>query len=86
MGHRFPVFLHARRVAAGRIVRHTGFTGTSLWIDPTTDTFIVLLTNAVQLKEGTVIALRTEVATAVAEVAVESQPGAEAAPVAHHWL
>ena len=45
---------------------HTGFTGTSLWIDPTTDTYIVLLTNAVHLKQGSVIALRTEVATAVA--------------------
>ncbi len=44
---------------------HTGFTGTSLWIDPTTNSYIVLLTSAVQLKEGTVIALRTEVATAV---------------------
>jgi uncharacterized protein YbbC (DUF1343 family)/CubicO group peptidase (beta-lactamase class C family) len=44
---------------------HTGFTGTSLWIDPTTDTYIVLLTNAVHLKHGNVIALRTEVATAV---------------------
>ena len=45
---------------------HTGFTGTSLWIDPTTDTYVVLLTNAVHLKQGNVIALRTEVATAVA--------------------
>ena len=24
---------------------HTGFTGTSLWIDPTTNTYIILLTN-----------------------------------------
>jgi uncharacterized protein YbbC (DUF1343 family)/CubicO group peptidase (beta-lactamase class C family) len=47
---------------------HTGFTGTSLWIDPTTDSYIVLLTNAAHLKEGTVIALRTEVATAVASI------------------
>lgn len=45
---------------------HTGFTGTSLWIDPTTDTYIVLLTNAVHLKGGNVITLRSEVATAVA--------------------
>lgn len=44
---------------------HTGFTGTSLWIDPATDTYIVLLTNAINLK-GNVIATRTEVATAVA--------------------
>ncbi len=47
---------------------HTGFTGTSLWIDPTTNSYIVLLTNAAHLKEGTVIALRTEVATAVASI------------------
>ena len=45
---------------------HTGFTGTSLWIDPTTNTYVVLLTNAVNMKAGNVIALRTEVATAVA--------------------
>ena len=47
---------------------HTGYTGTSLWIDPTTNTYIVLLTNSLQLKTGSVIALRTEVATAVAAV------------------
>ncbi len=28
---------------------HTGFTGTSLWIDPATKTYIVLLTNAVHM-------------------------------------
>ncbi|HZD31242.1 MAG TPA: exo-beta-N-acetylmuramidase NamZ domain-containing protein [Candidatus Angelobacter sp.] len=45
---------------------HTGFTGTSLWIDPTTDTYIVILTNAVHVKGGNVVTLRSEVATAVA--------------------
>ncbi len=51
---------------------HTGFTGTSLWIDPTTKTYIVLLTNAVHMnvvppkQKGNAIALRTEIATAVA--------------------
>lgn len=55
---------------------HTGFTGTSLWIDPTTDSYIILLTNAVHLKEGTgtVIALRTEVATLVASLLNLSVP------------
>ena len=51
---------------------HTGFTGTSLWIDPTTKTYIILLTNAVHLKGGNVIALRTRLATAVA-AALNSQ-------------
>lgn len=51
---------------------HTGFTGTSLWIDPTTKTYIVLLTNAVHMnvvppkEKGSAVALRTKVATAVA--------------------
>jgi uncharacterized protein YbbC (DUF1343 family) len=44
---------------------HTGFTGTSLWIDPTTNTYIILLTNAVHVK-GNVVALRTRLATAIA--------------------
>jgi uncharacterized protein YbbC (DUF1343 family)/CubicO group peptidase (beta-lactamase class C family) len=46
---------------------HTGFTGTSLWIDPTTRTFIILLTNAVHPRgKGTAVALRSKIATAVA--------------------
>src|SRR6185437_11197002 len=46
---------------------HTGFTGTSLWVDPVTDTYIVLLTNSVHPRTGrSVVSLRTRVATAVA--------------------
>ena len=46
---------------------HTGFTGTSLWIDPTTQTYIIILTNAVHPRgKGTAVALRSEIATAVA--------------------
>jgi uncharacterized protein YbbC (DUF1343 family)/CubicO group peptidase (beta-lactamase class C family) len=51
---------------------HTGFTGTSLWIDPATKTYIVLLTNAVHMNtlptkdKGNAISLRTKVATTVA--------------------
>jgi uncharacterized protein YbbC (DUF1343 family)/CubicO group peptidase (beta-lactamase class C family) len=46
---------------------HTGFTGTSMWIDPTTKTYIILLTNAVHPRGKTnAIALRSKVATAVA--------------------
>jgi uncharacterized protein YbbC (DUF1343 family)/CubicO group peptidase (beta-lactamase class C family) len=46
---------------------HTGFTGTSMWIDPTTETYIILLTNAVHPRGKTnAIALRSKVATAVA--------------------
>ena len=45
---------------------HTGFTGTAIWIDPMTNTYVILLTNAVHLKGGNVISLRTRLATAVA--------------------
>jgi uncharacterized protein YbbC (DUF1343 family) len=46
---------------------HTGFTGTSLWIDPTTKTFIIILTNAVHPRgKGSAVALRSKIATAVA--------------------
>src|ERR1700726_4943650 len=46
---------------------HTGFTGTSMWIDPTTKTYIMLLTNAVHPRgKSNAIALRSKVATAVA--------------------
>jgi len=46
---------------------HTGFTGTSIWIDPTTRTYIILLTNAVHPRgQGNAVGLRTKVATAVA--------------------
>lgn len=46
---------------------HTGFTGTAIWIDPTTQTYIILLTNAVHPRgKGNAIALRSKVATEVA--------------------
>ena len=46
---------------------HTGFTGTSVWIDPTTQAYIILLTNAVHPRgKGNAIALRSKVATEVA--------------------
>src|SRR5580658_4391211 len=46
---------------------HTGFTGTSLWIDPTTRTYIIVLTNAVHPRgKGSAVAFRSKIATAVA--------------------
>ncbi len=47
---------------------HTGFTGTSIWIDPVTDTYIILLTNAVHPRGGgSTVSLRSRVATAVVQ-------------------
>ncbi|HTB96046.1 MAG TPA: exo-beta-N-acetylmuramidase NamZ domain-containing protein [Terracidiphilus sp.] len=53
---------------------HTGFTGTSLWIDPVTDTYIIILTNAVHPNGGkSTVALRSRIATIVAS-ALELTP------------
>ncbi|MGA8028890.1 MAG: exo-beta-N-acetylmuramidase NamZ domain-containing protein [Bryobacteraceae bacterium] len=46
---------------------HTGFTGTSMWLDETTNSFIILLTNVVHPKRGkSLSSLRSRVATAAA--------------------
>ena len=47
---------------------HTGFTGTSLWIDPTTDTYVILLSNAIHPRGAPPIStLRGQLATAAAK-------------------
>jgi len=47
---------------------HTGFTGTSLWMDPASNTYVILLTNAVHPRGNTPISnLRGQIATAAAE-------------------
>jgi CubicO group peptidase (beta-lactamase class C family) len=47
---------------------HTGFTGTSFWLDPGSDTYVVLLTNSIHTRGSPPISdLRGEVATAAAQ-------------------
>lgn len=47
---------------------HTGFTGTSLWMDPGSDTFVVILANSVHPRGAQPISpLRGQVATAAAD-------------------
>ncbi|MFB3812544.1 MAG: exo-beta-N-acetylmuramidase NamZ domain-containing protein [Terriglobales bacterium] len=54
---------------------HTGFTGTSIWIDPTTKTYIIVLANGVHPTGGkALVALRSQVATAVT-AALKLDPG-----------
>lgn len=46
---------------------HSGYTGTSLWIDPDTTAFVIFLTNRVHPDDkGEIIALRSKVANVVA--------------------
>lgn len=47
---------------------HTGFTGTSLWIDPSSDTYVILLSNCIHTRGSTPISdVRGAVATATAQ-------------------
>jgi uncharacterized protein YbbC (DUF1343 family) len=55
---------------------HTGFTGTSLWIDPSTRTYVILLTNSVHPQRGkNVTPLRAKVATITAAAYGIDVPG-----------
>lgn len=46
---------------------HTGYTGTSVWMDPYTETIVILFTSRLHPKgEGDVVALRSKVASVVA--------------------
>jgi CubicO group peptidase (beta-lactamase class C family) len=46
---------------------HTGYTGTSIWIDPDTETFVIFLTNRVHPDDkGSIVAMRSRVANVVA--------------------
>jgi uncharacterized protein YbbC (DUF1343 family)/CubicO group peptidase (beta-lactamase class C family) len=61
---------------------HTGFTGTSMWIDPASNSYVILLTNAVHPNRGKVLApLRRSVATIVAAAVGAGQTAAN-----HHVL
>ena len=55
---------------------HTGFTGTSVWIDPTSRTYVILLTNVVHPHRGkSLSSLRSRVATIAAASFGIAAPG-----------
>ena len=65
---------------AGTTFGHTGFTGTSLWLDPGTRTYIIFLSNRVHPDgKGDVNALRGRVATIAAAALSISKTGARGA-------
>jgi len=51
---------------------HTGFTGTSVWIDPSSNTYIIILANDIHPKQRpplrSILAMRSEVATTTAAI------------------
>lgn len=55
---------------------HTGFTGTSLWMDPSTKSFVILMTNSVHPHRGKNLSpLRARVATIAAAALGVEAPG-----------
>jgi uncharacterized protein YbbC (DUF1343 family)/CubicO group peptidase (beta-lactamase class C family) len=55
---------------------HTGFTGTSIWMDPTSRTYVILLTNSVHPHRGkSLSSLRSRVATVAAASFGVTAPG-----------
>ena len=73
--------------SAGRVMRrpaygHTGFTGTSVWIDPANDRFVLLLTNRVNpTRENSRIGpVRTAVADLVTTQATSARNAANGTP------
>ena len=62
------------RFGKGTTFGHTGYTGTSLWVDPANDAFVVLLTNRVHPDDKASISpLRRKVATLVAEALLDER-------------
>jgi CubicO group peptidase (beta-lactamase class C family) len=58
--------------ARGTGFGHTGFTGTSVWVDPASKTAVVILTNRVHPDDkGSVVELRRQMGTIVGEVITE---------------
>jgi CubicO group peptidase (beta-lactamase class C family) len=72
-----PGYSSAGALLSARSFGHTGFTGTSAWIDPERGLFVILLTNRVHPARGNdaIRAVRSSVADSVVR-AVESAPAA----------
>ena len=73
--------------SAGRLLRrpafgHTGFTGTSIWIDPANDRFVILLTNRVNPSRARtgIAAVRQAAADAAVTLRAGGPPAAVSAP------
>ncbi len=73
--------------SAGRVMQapafgHTGFTGTSIWIDPANDLFIILLTNRVNPSRANsrIGPVRTSIADLTTRAATAAQQASRGTP------
>lgn len=68
------------RFEPGTTFGHSGFTGTSFWVDPVHACYVILLTNSVHPDgRGNVLKLRHEVATVAAEALLGDLPATQPA-------
>lgn len=73
------------RFERGSTFGHTGFTGTSFWVDPIHQCYVILLTNSVHpTGAGNVIQLRHDVGTVVGEALLGRLPTTEPAANKRH--
>ena len=83
-GSIFPTVLSPGDKTTTPSFGHTGFTGTSLWIDPTSDTYVILLSNAIHPRGNPPISpLRGLVATEAAGALYLCPPGLNCEFVSH---
>ena len=77
LGHRLLLFEQPRRAVSDWSFGHTGFTGTSLSIDPLTRLYVVFLSNRVHPDgRGDVTPLRAKIATVAASALRDPAPAA----------
>jgi CubicO group peptidase (beta-lactamase class C family) len=72
----------AGSLMSDRAFGHTGFTGTSIWIDPAANVFVLLLTNRVNPTRANmrIAAVRRAVADAAMSVVLGSPPSSPSSP------
>ena len=72
----------AGQLMSGRAFGHTGFTGTSIWIDPAADVFVLLLTNRVNPTRANmrIAAVRRSVADAAMTIVRSTLPPSPGQP------
>jgi CubicO group peptidase (beta-lactamase class C family) len=69
------------RFAKGKSFGHTGYTGTSYWIDPSNDAFVIILTNRVHPDDDAEIKmLRKRIATVVGDALMKDSAENGAGP------
>jgi len=86
MGYRFHVFVESGELFPIGSYGHTGFTGTSMWIDPSTNSYVILLTEFCASEGGEESHRATaRVATIAAAAIGVDAPGVSVVGLTKRW-